>query len=74
MVTWKDVYVQEEMRKVRMAEAEGFRMAKAARSEEGSSAKKTRVYLFKLYAATKLVQWGDALRAWGSELSLAGER
>jgi hypothetical protein len=74
MVTWKEVYMQEEMRKVRMAEAEEFRMAKAARSEEGSSTKKTKVYLLKLYAATKLVQWGDALRAWGSEMSLAGER
>jgi hypothetical protein len=74
MVTWKEVYMQEEMRKVRMAEAEQVRLAKAARSEEGNSEKNTKVYLLKLYAATKLVQWGDALRAWGAELSLAGER
>ena len=73
MVTWKEVYVQEEMRKVRMAEAESVRMMKAARSEKQGSAKKDKVYLLKLYLATKLVEWGDALRARGSEMSLAGE-
>jgi hypothetical protein len=73
MVTWKEVYVQEEMRKVRMAEAEQVRMVKAAKSEEKDSTKENKVYLLKLYAATKLVKWGDALRALGSEMSLAGE-
>ena len=74
MITWKDVYMQEEMRKVRMAEAESARMMKAVRGEEGNTEKNNKVYLLKLTLATKLVKWGDALRTLGSEMSLAGER
>ena len=76
MITWKEVYLQEEMRKVRMAEAQNARMVKiaTAKAEDGKSAKKDKIYLLKLFLATKLVEWGDALRARGSEMSLAGER
>jgi hypothetical protein len=76
MITWKDVYVQEEMRKVRMAQAEGARMMKAVRAtkEDKGISKKKKPYLLSLSVVTKLVQWGDALRARRTDLSLAGER
>jgi hypothetical protein len=56
-----------------MAEAEQARMVKAsnANAEEDSSSKKKKPYLLLLSAVTRLVKWGDAQRARGSDLSLA---
>ncbi len=70
MVTYKDFYVQEEMRKVRMAEAEQARMVKAAKSEDNDSSKKKKPYLLLLSAVTRLVGFGDSLRVRGTDLTL----
>lgn len=75
MVTWKEVYVQEEMRKVRMAQAENARMVKiakaAANAKSGSQKKKP--YLVILGAATKLVKATGSLKVQESEVALASE-
>ena len=74
MVTWKEVHVQEEMRKVRMAEAEHARMVKVAKVQGKSSSKKNRPHLGLLAAATQLVKAADRLRARGSsEMTLTNE-
>ena len=70
MFTWKELYVQEEMRKERIAEAEQARMVKVAKAEKKSSSKK-KPYLVVLSAATRLVKWSDDLRQRERDLSLA---
>ena len=71
MVTYKEFYVQEEMRKVRMAQAEQARMVKVAKSQGKSSSKKKRPHLGLLAAATRLVKVADDLRARENDLSMA---
>ena len=71
MVTWKEVHVQEEMRKVRMAQAEQARMMKAARAENKASAsQKKKPYLLLLGAVTRLVKWSDSLRERNSKMTM----
>ncbi len=72
MFTYKEFYVQEEMRKARMAEAEHARMVKVAKAARKPSSKK-KPYLVVLSAATRLVKWSDELRARGSDLSMASK-
>ncbi len=72
MISWKDVHVQAEIRKDRIAKAEQARIIKAIRAEEDGPTKKEPNLLL-LGVATKLVKWGDALRAREADLSLANE-
>ena len=71
MVTYKEFYVQEEMRKVRMAEAEQARLVKAVKANaEGKASAKKKPYLLLLSVVTRLVGFGDSLRARGTDLTL----
>ena len=72
MISWKDVHVSAEIRKDRIAKAEQARIIKAARAEDEGSTKKEPNLLL-LGAATQLVKLADALRARGTDLSLANE-
>ena len=75
MVTYKEFYVQEEMRKVRMAQAEHARMVKAAKANaEGKTSRKKKLYLLLLGAVTRLVKWSDSLRARGTDLSMVDRK
>lgn len=72
MISWKDVHVQDEIRKDRIAKAEQARIIKAIRVEEdGTTTEEPNLLL--LAAATQLVKLADALRARGNNLSLANE-
>ena len=72
MISWKDVHVQAEIRKDRIAKAEQARIIKAVKSEEGGPTKKEPNLLL-LGVATRLVKLGDALRTRGTNLRLANE-
>ena len=72
MISWKDVHVQAEIRKDRIAKAEQARIIKAIRAEEDGPTKKEPNLLL-LGVATRLVKLGDALRTRGTNLRLANE-
>ena len=72
MISWKDVHVQAEISKDRIAKAEQARIIKSIRAEEDGPTK-VEPNLLLLDVATKLVKLGDALRARGTDLSLANE-
>ena len=72
MISWKDVHVQSEINKDRIAKAEQARIIKSIRAEDEVPTKKEPNLLL-LDVATKLVKLGDALRARGTDLSLANE-
>ena len=74
MVTWKEVHVQEEMRRVRMAEAEQARMVKFVKSgNERKTPSMNRPYLLVLGAVTWLVKATGSLKVQSPELPLASE-
>jgi hypothetical protein len=72
MISWKDAHVHEEIRKDRIAKAEQARIIKAIQAEDEGATKKEPNLLL-LSAATQLVKLADALRARGTDLSLANE-
>ena len=72
MISWKDVHVQDEIRKDHIAKAEKARMINAIRAEDEINTK-NEPNLLLLSAATYLVKLADALRARRTDLSLANE-
>ena len=72
MVTWKEVHMQDEMRKVRMAQAEQARMVKAAKAENNATSK-NKPYLFLLGAATRLVKATGSLKVQETQMPLTSE-
>jgi hypothetical protein len=60
MLSWKDYYVQEEMRKVRMEEAEHARLVKLVSGDSGSPVKDIVLRMVE-YVGSRMVSWGDYL-------------
>ena len=72
MISWKDVHVQAEINKDRIAKAEQARIVKSIQAEDDGPTNKEPNLLL-LSAATQLVKLADALRARRADLSLANE-
>ena len=60
MLSWKDYYVQEEIRQDRLREAKHARLVKSLNHKVGGKAKKAQDQLLDK-VGYRLVQWGDTL-------------
>jgi hypothetical protein len=60
MLSWKDYYVQEEVRQDRLREANQARLVKSLSRKAGSEAKQAQDQLLEK-VGHRLVQWGDTL-------------
>ncbi|MCJ7717458.1 MAG: hypothetical protein MUO54_13185 [Anaerolineales bacterium] len=72
MLSWNDYYVQEEMRKDKMAQAEHERLVKSFSSQKESSRKKVSSQLRELVGSW-MVKRGDSLLDHSEDLKLASQ-
>ena len=68
----KDYYVQEQMRKDRMASAAHARLVKSVSSQKESALKKVSIQILKM-VGSRLVRWGDSLLNRCEKLSLVSQ-
>jgi len=71
MYTWKDYYVQEQIRQERLAEAKQQRLVRMLSRQKAIDDKKAAARLLER-VGYQLVVWGDALLRQVAERSLAG--
>jgi hypothetical protein len=72
MLSWKDYYVQEQVRNDRLEEAKQARLVKSVSRQKGSAFKKVSVQLQEK-VGSQLVQWGESLRGRSPERPLVSE-
>jgi hypothetical protein len=70
MLSWKDYYVQEQVRQDRLREAKQERLVKLVSRNMKDANRKTWNEVLKR-VGSRLVCWGDALLCWVADRSLA---